>query len=293
MNNNGYIDLHVHSNASDGKKSPEEIINIAIQNNVSVISLTEHYNLGSYKRAKAASNEKIEIIPGIEIGSTLIPLGYSKNHVCHIAAYYPNYNICKILDEYEISREKCVRRTIEKLKKYVPISYTKVKKYARNKNSIGRFDIAIALYKLGYASDPTSAYGEYLDTGKSCYVERIKQSPEELIKNIRKVNGVPILVHPKSLKLNYEDTFELLKKFKVYGLEGIEVYNPHNSPEQVKNYSSMAKELSLMVTVGSDYHAKKDQNIEIGLGISSNLKISNYDIITELKKRQNKILNNI
>ena len=210
MYTNGYIDLHIHSQASDGKKSPEEIIKIAKENNVSVISFTEHYNLGSYKRAKIAANGEIEVIPGIEIGSSLLTLGYSKNHVCHIAAYYTNYKICKILDEYELSRDKCVKRTIEKLKKYVPISYTKVKKYARNKSSIGRFDIAIALYKLGYATDPQSAYGEYLDTGKSCYVDRIKQAPEELIKNIRSVNGVPVLVHPKSLKLNYTDTYNLL-----------------------------------------------------------------------------------
>lgn len=291
MYTNGYIDLHVHSTASDGKKSPEEVIDIAIQNGVSVISLTEHYNLGSYKSAKMAAQDRLEVIPGIEIGSTLIPLGYSKKHICHIAAYYPNYNICKILDEYELSREKCVRRTIEKLKKYVPISYNKVKKFARNKNSIGRFDIAIALYKLGYANDPTSAYGEYLDTGKSCYVDRMKQSPEELIKNIRQVNGVPVLVHPKSLRLNLEDTFNLLIKFKAYGLEGIEAYNPHHTTEQTNAYLDIAKELSLVTTVGSDYHARKDQDIEIGLGIDNNLKVNDYSMITELKKRQNKVLN--
>lgn len=289
--NKGYIDLHVHSNASDGKKSPEEVIAIARANGVGVISLTEHYNLGSYKRAKIAAGEDIEVIPGIEIGSTLLDFGYSKHHVCHIAAYYPNYNICKILDEYELSREKCVKHTIEKLKRYVPISYTKVKKYARDKNSIGRFDIAIALYKLGYSRDPQTAYGDFLDTGKSCYVERRKESPDKLIKNIRSVCGVPVIVHPKSLKLSYNDTYELLKKFKDFGLEGIEVFNPHNTSEQTEIYLEIAKELDLLTTVGSDYHGRKDQDIEIGLGINENLKISDYDIITELKRRQNKILN--
>lgn len=291
MNTTGYIDLHVHSQASDGKKTPEEIIKIAIENGVSTISLTEHYNLGSYKRAKLASNGEIEVIPGIEIGASLSDFDYSKNHVCHLAAYYPNYNICQILDEYEISREKCVKRTIEKLKKYVPISYTKVKKYARNKNSIGRFDIAIALYKLGFANDPQSAYGEFLDTGKSCYVERVKQSPIQLIKNIRSVCGVPVLVHPKSLKLSFNDMYEFLKRLKEAGLEGLEVYNPHNDLDHINCYLDIAKDLDLITTVGSDYHGRKDQNIEIGLGIDQNLKVSDKSIIENLKARQNKILN--
>lgn len=288
----GFIDLHVHSNCSDGKKTVEEIINISRENNVSVISFTEHYNLGSYRIARKLCGSEIEVIPGIEIGASLNEFGLANRHVCHIVAYYPSYKVCKILDEYELNRDICVRKTMEKLKKQINISYTDVKKYARNSNSIGRFDIAIALSKLGYSSDPISAYGEFLDRGKVFYLERKKQTPGTLIKNIRTVHGVPVLVHPKSLKLNNENLFSFLQVLKKDGLEGLEVYNPHNTLEQREVFLEMAKQLDLIATVGSDFHGLGGQNIVIGHGIDENLKINDYNIITELKRRQHIIINN-
>lgn len=286
----GYIDMHIHSNAYDGKWSVNQIISFCKENNVSTISLTEHYNLGSYKKARFLAQNEIEVIPGIEIGATLLDLGYSKNHVCHILAYYPNYNICKILDKYELSREHCVKKTIERLKKHINISYKDVVKSARNKKSIGRFDIAIALAKLGYSNDPITAYGEFLDTGKSYYVEREKMTTNNLIREIRKVEGVPVLAHPKSLKLNYTDLSKFLEKLKKFGLEGIEVYNPHHTEEQTLMFAELADEFSLIKTVGSDFHGKAQDNILIGYGIENNLMINDYSIITELKKRHSAII---
>ena len=183
MNHCSFIDLHVHSNCSDGKKSIEEILSICSENNVKTIAFAEHYNMGSYKKArKLAEPYKIEVIPAIEIGASLSEFGFSNHHICHIVAYYPSYKICKILDEYEISRDKCVRHTLEKLNKTISISYTQVKRFARDKNSIGRFDVAIALSKLGYSPDPITAYGEYLDFGKTAYETREKEQATSLIK---------------------------------------------------------------------------------------------------------------
>ena len=290
-----YIDLHVHTNASDGKLSPQNTIIKAVNNGVSHIALTEHYNLGSYKKArqfaKAKYNGLIEVIPGIEIGASLLDLGYSKNHVCHILAYYPSYNICKILDTYELSREKCVRKTLVKLKKYINISYSDVVKYARNKNSIGRFDIAIAMARLGYSKDPIIAYGDFLDTGKSCYVDRQKMSAKELILNIRRCHGLPVLAHPKSLKMSYTDMYEFIKKLKDFGLEGIEVYNSHHTEEQVQIFEEFSSDFNLLKTVGSDFHGKDD--IEIGCGINNNLCINNSSLITALKEKHHNLLYNV
>lgn len=286
----GYIDLHIHTNASDGKWNVEEVINFCKKSNITTISLTEHYNLGSYKTARLLAGNDIEVIPGIEIGATLKDLGYSKSHVCHILAYYPNYNICKILDKYELSRERCVKRTIERLQKHINIHYKDVLKYARNKNSIGRFDIAIAIAKLGYSNDAITAYGEFLDTGKSYYVEREKMTTSTLIKEIREVKGVPVLAHPKSLKMGYTDLEKLLENFKKYGLEGIEVYNPHHTEEQISMFSELADEFSLIKTVGSDFHAKKDDEIVIGYGINNNLMIDDYSIIENLKERHSLLI---
>jgi len=287
-----YIDLHVHSQCSDGKKSVKEIIDFCLNNKVGVISLVEHYNLGSYKKARKLAGDRIEIIPGMEFGTDIKQYGLSKNHVCHIAAYYPSGKIMRsVVDKYETSRDVCVKKTLQELnKKYIFISKSDVMQNARKPSSIGRFDIAITLAKLGYAKDPLSAYGEFLDQGMPGYVERTKLSPGELIKEIRLVNGVPALVHPKSLKLSNNDLFEFLKLLKSYGLEGLEVYNPHHTKEQTETFLNMAYELSLITTVGSDFHGRSDSDIKIGSGIKHNLCINDYYIIEELKKRHKIIL---
>ena len=284
------IDLHVHSICSDGKKKVEDVINIAIQNNVGVLSLTEHYNLGSYKKARSIAGSDIEIIPGVEFGTSLDCFGLSNRHVCHIGAYYPSYKIIKVFDMFETSRDKCVKHTLKKLQNIgIPITYSAVEKNARKKSSIGRFDIAITLYKMGYSESAVSAYGDYLDQGMPAYITRDKLSPMDLIYQIRIAGGVPVLFHPKSLKLNLDDTFELLSFFKIHGLEGIEAYNPHNTDEQTSIFLDMAKELDLIPTVGSDYHAISKDNIEIGKGIDNNLNISDYSIISSLKERHHAI----
>ena len=284
------IDLHVHTTCSDGKKKVEDIINIAIENNVGVLSLTEHYNLGSYKKAQNLAGEKIEIIPGVEFGTSLDCFNLSNRHVCHIGAYYPSYRIIRVFDMFETSRDKCMKHTLKQLQNMgIPITYSIVEKHARKKSSIGRFDIAITLSELGYSDSPISAYGDYLDQGMPAYVTREKLSPMDLIYQIRMAGGVPVLFHPKSLKLNISDTYDFVSFLKACGLEGLEVYNPHNTEQQIEMLLKISSILDLVPTVGSDYHAIPSQNIEIGKGINNNLNISDYSIITRLKERHHLI----
>lgn len=290
------IDLHVHSTCSDGKKKVEDILKLAIENNVGVLSLTEHYNLGSYQKARDLAKDKIEIIPGVEFGTSLDCFGMSNRHICHIGAYYPSYKIIQVFDMFETSRSKCVKKTLTKLQNLgIPITYTNVEKYARKKSSIGRFDIAITLYHMGYSESPVAAYGDYLDQGMPGYITREKLSPMDLIYNIRLVGGVPVMFHPKSIKLSPEDTFEFISFLKTAGLEGLEVYNSHHNEEQIEHFMKIANKLDLVPTVGSDYHAlpsEKNNQIEIGKGINNNLNISDYSIITKLKERHHEINKN-
>lgn len=289
MNSTGYIDLHVHSNVSDGKLSVEDMIRLAVSTNIRTLAFAEHYNMGSYNLAQTLAHDTIEIIPAVEIGASLASFGLSKKHVCHVLAYYPSYKICDVLDEYEKSRDACVRKTLRKLQKNIKLSYQDVVKHARNKQSIGRFDIAIALYHKGYAKSPVAAYGEFLELGKAYYVEREKLDVISLIKNIRKVNGVPVIAHPKSLRLNFDDTFSLLRTLKENGLEGIEVYNPCNTELQRADLLTLCNYFDLLPTCGSDFHAIADRGVNLGTGINNNLCITDYSIIQDLKRRQHQI----
>ena len=280
-----YIDLHVHSNYSDGKHSLEYIAKKAIENSVNTLSLAEHYNLSSYHKFRRIVGKSIEVIPSTELSASLTSYGLSRKHICHFVAYYPTDKIYEILDFYEISRNKCVKKTIEVLKKQgINISYTDVLSVSRDKSSVGRFDIAIALHRKGLAPTPESAYGRFFDENSPVYIDREKMSPEELIKKIILCKGVPVLVHPKSLKLNNSDFVSFISELKGYGLCGIEVYNPHNSEEMTHFYNDVCDDYKLIKTVGTDYHGRSNDNIEIGYGINNNLCISDYSIVENLKQ---------
>ena len=284
----GYIDLHIHSNYSDGKLSVESIVESAIKNDTSVISLTEHYNISSFKHARDVAKGRVEIIPGIEIGSSLSCYGISKRHICHFTSYFINRKIYIVLDEYEISRKKNIDKIIKKLNSIgINITSGQVCREVK-KQSIGRYDIAYTLFKKGYAVSPSHAYSKYLDKGMVAFVEREKMSPTKLISAILKCGGVPVLAHPKSLKFNYTDMDEFIGMLKKNGLCGIEVYNPHNSIEKREELLEICRKYDLIPTVGSDFHSSRDK-IEIGLGIDGNLKISDYSIITRLKEKKHEI----
>lgn len=287
---NGYIDLHVHSNYSDGKHSLKFIADKAIENNVGVIAFAEHYNMSSFLPFRKLVDRQIEVIPAIEMGASLSFLGLSKNHVCHIVAYFPTTQICSILDYYELSRDKCVRKTLDRLRhEGINLSYRTVTKYARDKSSIGRFDIAIALSKLGYAPTPAKAYSKFLDLNSPIYVDRDKMQVDTLIKSILLCKGLPVLAHPRTLRLNNSDMRELILKLRSFGLVGIEVYNSHNRPDHIEFFGNLCDEFGLLKTVGSDYHGRSKDGIELGLGIDGNLKIDDYSIVTALKQKEKQL----
>ncbi len=288
-----YIDLHVHSKYSDGKLEVKEILDKAVENNVGVLSLTEHYNISSYRLAKSIinSDEKykgIELIPGIEIGTSLKDVGLSKNHICHILAYFVSNKIYSILAEYEEDRKKTNERIINALKKQgIDITYGKVKRFAKGK-SFGRYDIAKYMAKNGLAYTPEDAYAKYLDYGQMAYIERRKMSPSEHITKIVKCGGVPVIAHPKSLKLNYTDFIKFIKPLIKVGLAGIEIHNPRMKKEELEIYNEICEKYNLIGTAGSDYHKNRD-GVEIGLGIDRNLCVSDYSIITRLKEKKHEI----
>jgi hypothetical protein len=284
-----FIDLHVHTDFSDGFDSIESVLKKAKENNVGVISLTEHYNLSSYKIACEIAGDDIEVIPGIEIGADMSKYSKDKKHICHILGYFISKDICKLLDMYELDRYKCVVDTIRLLNNQgINITIEDVIENARDKKSIGRFDIAKTLKKLGYTKSTSEAYGKYLDHGGKSYVQRKKLTPVELVKKIQEYGGVAVIAHPKSLRLSKEEEETFIKELVDAGLGGIEVYNPNNGQAKREELLEYCKKYNLVPTVGSDYHGgKRKPVIEIGKGINDNLLVSDMNIIKMLKDKRN------
>ena len=254
----GIIDLHVHSKCSDGFDDVKKIIETAKRTNVKYLSLTEHYNISSYKLACELAGDDIEIIKGIELGTDMSIYNDENKHICHILAYYISNDIYKLLDLYEVNRYNCALETIRLLNKNnICITIEDVIDYSREKESIGRYDVAIALKKLGYVKSINEAYSNYLNYGEMGYVKRAKLDPFELIRRILEYGGVPVLAHPRSLRMKSEEEVKFIKKLVDEGLSGIEVYNPNNGKERRNRYLKLCKEYCLVPTVGSDYHRWK------------------------------------
>ena len=289
-----YIDLHVHTNYSDGFDSIKEVLRKAKENNVGYISLVEHYNVSSYNEACQLAGDDIVVIPGIELGADMskyfVP-GQNNKHICHLLGYYISKDICKLLDKYELDRYECVTNTISLLNSQgIEIDLADVIANARDKKSIGRFDIALTLKALGYSKTATEAYGKYLDHNDKSYVQRKKLEPEDLVRAIRKYGGVPVLAHPKSLRLPKEELDVFIEKLVKAGLCGIEVYNPNNSEAKRKELLEYCEKYDLIPTCGSDYHGgNRKPMIEIGRGIKDNLLIDDKSIIEGLERKRKEI----
>lgn len=295
-----YIDLHVHSVKSDGRYNVKQVIDMALQNNVSVLAFAEHYNISSYKIAKEISKGRIEIIPSVELGTDLTKLGYAKEKKCHILVYYPNnHKLYKILNQYEDAREKYVRKMIAHLNSIgIGLKEEEIKKYSRNPKSIGRYDLAKVLIKKGIAKDVDDAYDVYLSQINGEIIKRTKPSPIEVLQQISKMGGVPVLAHPASMRIVHnhgiitnekkDEFIKLVKEFKKAGLRGIEVATSFTGIEATNFFKEVAEQLNLIITVGSDFHGRKNDIIEIGKGINNNLCIDDYSIIRDLKDEASK-----
>lgn len=295
-----YIDLHVHSTKSDGRYSVKQVIDMALANNVSVLAFAEHYNISSYKIAKEIAQDRLELIPAIELGTDITKIGYPRKKPCHILVYYPHIKeLYKILNGYEDAREKYVRLMINHLKSIgIKIKNEDVKKYARNPKSIGRYDLAKVLVKMGIAKDIEDAYDSYLSEINGETIVREKPSPIELLNEISMMGGVPVLAHPSSMRIVHnhgiitneqkDEFYGVLQQFKQAGLRGIEVSTSFTSPETTAFYKEVAQDLKLIQTAGSDFHGRKNDVIEIGKGVNNSLCVTDYSIIENLKEEADK-----
>lgn len=283
------IDLHTHTCYSDGELTPYELINHAIKNNISTLAITDHDTLEGIKNVNKNDSlivdSGIKIINGIELSAKI-----DKGRM-HILGYDIDINNKELNDkmmELKNNSINYVLSIIEQLKKDYNIyfSYDELKELINANHNLGRPDIAKLLIKNNYVKTVQEAFDKYLIEAHSKLGERKKGiSYRECIDIILKSNGIPILAHPKTLKLNDKELLYLLKDMINYGLMGIEVYHSSHSKEEMKKYLNIANKLELLVSGGSDYHGINTKpDIELGRGKNNNLKIKNLNILNKIKR---------
>jgi hypothetical protein len=283
-NNQAEIDLHIHSNASDGTLSPEEIIKKALEIGLKAFSITDHDTVeGARKVLKALPQDPIRFLPGVEI-SAAFPRNSGYQGSCHILGYgiqLDDLRLTAALSLLQNARKNRNPGIIKKLNALnIPVTLDDIPG-GSTENRIGRPHIAQAMVKGGYASSVSEAFDKYLGFGKPAYVEKVKIECTEAIDIIANAGGLPVLAHPCLLKPARGAVFEHLIRFlKSKGLAGLEVYYSDHTPEDEDYFNHTAEKFGLVKTGGTDFHGEIRPDIQMGSG-PGNLHIP-YSVFRDL-----------
>jgi predicted metal-dependent phosphoesterase TrpH len=263
------IDLHVHTNKSDGEFSPKETICIAKENDIDIISITDHDTCKGVTEALDQGEKLgIKVIPGIEITAF-------ENEEIHILGYGVDYK-SHLLDEYEIELEDCLRNEKEVIfntfeKFGFKVSEEEIEKYSKGA-SVAPGHFVNWLIEKGYETNKKQAFIKYFVKGELKNRKADRMSIKQAIEFIKELNGLPVFAHPCRTSYNKEELEEKIKELKNTGLRGIETMYSMATDEQISFYNELAKRYDLLITIGSDYHGPDVKDyIEMGTGEENNL----------------------
>ncbi|MDF2594338.1 MAG: hypothetical protein K0R69_679 [Clostridia bacterium] len=278
------IDLHVHSNISDGTLSPDKLALYAKHKGLSAIALTDHDTVAGIE-ACTQQGRLIDliVIPGIEFSAEY------KNQEIHILGYYIDSHHPILLSQLSAliaSRKQRNSLMLEKLNKLgfsiTPqdlISDTS----SQTQTVFTRAHFAAALYKKGYVKSRSEAFDKYLGKDKPGYVQRAHFTPRECIDIIHQAGGLAVLAHPYLYSLSSSQLHTLLKQLSSDGLDGLETFYTTHSKEEIANLLSLCITFCLFPTGGSDFHGDNKPGLDIGTGYGD-LQIP-YDVLLAMEKK--------
>jgi 3',5'-nucleoside bisphosphate phosphatase len=266
---NNKFDLHCHSYFSDGSLSPNELIDLAKERNLSGISITDHDTLAPYneKLFSYAKKTKVELLTGVEISSSLDGINV------HILAYGFDYKniefneFLKKLQERRRNRNKLILKNLEKELNF-KTSYEEFLTFAKIKGfhsdaALGRPSIAMLLVEKGFVPNFQYAFDRYICDSGPCYVKWDKFSCQEVIKNIHMANGFAVLAHPQLVK--NRKALHVLESLNFDGFEETKSLFNREAKKLVKR----AKERGKIITSGSDFHGAIRPHVNLGSSYTS------------------------
>ncbi len=265
-------DLHIHTLASDGADTAEEVLAEARQAGLAAISITDHDSVDAVGDAVAlAPRYGVEVVPGIEIS---VDMGEAEMHLLGYFIDYRDPELCRRLGYFRQIRAERADRMLEILAGMgFPLDMEALLP-GQMTGSIGRLHIAQALFRAGYVRSPGEAFARYIGNDGPAYVEKFKIGDEEAMEMILRAGGAPVLAHPGQF-----DRDELIPGLIEKGLVGLEAYYPSHSRFAVNHYLELARHYGLAATGGSDSHGLNKENVRIGSAAAP------YSVVAELSER--------
>jgi len=262
------VDLHTHSNASDGDFSPVQLMREAQKRGITVLALTDHDTLGGLQDAQnEAAAVGVRFIPGIEIsinwkrGAGVCGLGPGgEMHLLGLGIKTPSPAFLAGIAELSRRREERNREILDNMNALgIEASWDDILAEAglanpANSLSIGRPHFASFLVKRKIVRNMNQAFTRYLKPGKPLYVPKSGLPFVQAAALIRESGGIPVLAHPLSLYVAWGCLPDLVKVLKNQGLMGIEAWHPIAKAKACHRLEEMGRGLGLYITEGSDFH---------------------------------------
>lgn len=272
------IDLHIHTNLSDGTMSPEEIVDEAVKNGVSVIAIADHDTIEAYdqKLYNYAESKNVKIINAVEISTKFEGTGI------HVLGYNFDINNEKLKEKLFLLRNARHKYLHDVAKKLNQLGYILNIEKLNQIEAVTKAHIALDIVNNPENSKILLQYfghipnkGEFIETimNENCpaYVEKEAITPKEAAILIRNAGGKAILAHPVAYKyqdnLSEDTILKIVNEMEADGIEANYIYINYNHEKinESDKWNIFAKKNNLMVTIGSDFHRKDGSHPEIGL----------------------------
>ncbi|HYA90061.1 MAG TPA: PHP domain-containing protein [Thermodesulfobacteriota bacterium] len=276
----GYVDLHLHTTASDGVLSPSEIVRYAKAKGLQAIAITDHDTVEGCEEG-LLEGERIgfEVIPGIEISADHSPGSM------HILGFFLDIHHPLLTERLKFLQKARAERNpkiTEKLNKLgIEITFEEVLR-ASGGGQVGRPHFANVLLEKKVVRNFQEAFDRFLKKGAPAYVDKFRFTSKEALHFINQAEGVAVLAHPNTLGMDgYSELEKIILHLVNEGLKGIEVYYPEHSPAEILQYKSLAEKYGLLSTGGTDYHGMEKSELDIGVG-RGEMKLP-YSMVQDIK----------
>ena len=264
------VDLHTHSNKSDGSYSPTELVDYAITKGLSAVALTDHDTIDGLAEAVSHADKlaqenltSIEVVPGIEFSTK------QDDKDVHIVGLYIAYDDpdfrAKLQDFIDSRTGRNIKMCRNLQAAGIDISYDKL--MARNPDAvITRAHYASYLFEEGYVKSRQEAFARYLGDHTKYFVPREKVTPVQAVELILQIGGIPILAHPPLYHMGKERLEHLVSDLKDAGLMGIEALYSTYTNQDERDMMNLADKYDLLLSGGSDFHGANKPKLDLGVG---------------------------
>lgn len=262
-----FVDLHVHSTASDGTLSPSQVVRLAASLGLQSIALTDHDTVSGINEALDESKKTgIEVIPGVELSCVY------RDKEIHILGLFVRHEDPSFLSALENLLAVRQQRNEEMIRRFQADGFpvTRQALTAGNPHTvITRAHFARLLTEKGITDSMGEAFQKYLQYGGKYCPRKDLITPEQALKVLTDNKAFPVLAHPCQYKLGWSQTETLISHLALLGMRGLEVYHSSHSQEESQRLRILASQYGLLPTGGSDFHGTNKPDISLGTGRGS------------------------